>query len=123
TAAYEPHTDKRAVAYADVDYKQIVRQPQTEAEILLGDGGNNDTPFLKPYLHIVVADPLRPGHELSYYPGETNVRMADVIVINKVDTATPENVEIVKQNIRSVNPDAVVIEAASPITPDDSVQI
>jgi len=100
-----------------------LRQAEGEAEILLWDGGNNDTPFLQPDLHIVVADPLRPGHELSYYPGETNVRMADVIVINKVDTATPENVELVKQNIRSVNPDAVIIEAASPITPDDSVQI
>src|SRR5256712_10179853 len=86
-------------------------------------GGNNEPAFIKPDLHIVVADPLRPGHELSYYPGETNVRMADVIVINKVDTATPENIEIVKQNIRSVNPDVVVVEAASPITPADSGQI
>src|SRR5439155_104919 len=133
-------------AYSDVDYSYIghrialanahgaeflllgavetmLRQAEGEAEIVLWDGGNNDTPFLQPDLHIVVADPLRPGHELSYYPGETNVRMADVIVINKVDTATPENVELVKQNIRSVNPDAVIIEAASPITPDDSVQI
>ena len=120
---YEPHIDKGTVVYAGVDYEKILRQAEAEAEILLWDGGNNDTPFLEPDLHIVVADPLRPGHELSYYPGETNVRMADVIVINKVDTATPENIEIVKQNIRSVNPDVVVVEAASPITPDDSVQI
>ncbi len=120
---YEPHIDKGTVVYAGVDYEKILRQAETEAEILLWDGGNNDTPFLKPDLLIVVADPLRPGHELSYYPGETNVRMADVVVVNKVDTATPENVEIVKQNVRSVNPDVVVVEAASPITPDDSVQI
>jgi predicted GTPase len=120
---YEPHIDKGTVVYAGVDYEKILRQAETEAEILLWDGGNNDTPFLKPDLLIVVADPLRPGHELSYYPGETNVRMADVVVVNKVDTATPENVEVVKQNVRSVNPDVVVVEAASPITPDDSVQI
>jgi predicted GTPase len=120
---YEPHIDKGTVVYAGVDYEKILRQAETEAEILLWDGGNNDTPFLKPDLLIVVADPLRPGHELSYCPGETNVRMADVVVVNKVDTATPENVEIVKQNVRSVNPDVVVVEAASPITPDDSVQI
>ncbi|TLZ54558.1 MAG: GTPase [Methanobacteriota archaeon] len=120
---YEPHIDKGTVVYAGVDYEKILRQAEQEAEILLWDGGNNDTPFFKPDLHIVVADPLRPGHELSYYPGETNVRMADVVVINKVDTATPENVEIVKRNVREANPDAVVVEAASPITPDETVQI
>jgi predicted GTPase len=120
---YEPHIDKGTVVYAGVDYEKILRQAEQEAEILLWDGGNNDTPFFKPDLHVVVADPLRPGHELSYYPGETNVRMADVIVINKVDSATPENVEIVKRNVRDVNPDAVVVEAASPITPDETIQI
>ena len=120
---YEPHIDKGTVVYAGVDYEKILREAETEAEILLWDGGNNDTPFYKPDLHIVVADPLRPGHELTYYPGETNVRMADVIVINKVDSATPENVEIVKQNVRTLNPDVVIVEAASPITPDDSIQI
>jgi len=120
---YEPHIDKGTVVYAGVDYEKILRQAETEAEILLWDGGNNDTPFLKPDLLLVVADPLRPGHELSYYPGETNVRMADVVVVNKVDTATPENVEIVKRNVRTVNPDVVIVEAASPITPDDTVQI
>src|SRR2546427_12000729 len=96
---YEPHIDKGTVVYAGVDYEKTLRQAETEAEILLWDGGNNDTPFLKPDLLLVVADPLRPGHELSYYPGETNVRMADVVVVNKVDTATPENVEIVKRNV------------------------
>ena len=120
---YEPHIDKGTVVYAGVDYERIFRQAEQEAEVLLWDGGNNDTPFLKPNLHIVVTDPLRPGHELSFYPGETNVRMADVIVINKVDSATPENVEIVKQNVRSVNADAVIVEAASPITPDETIQI
>jgi len=120
---YEPHIDKGTVVYAGVDYERIFRQAEREAEVLLWDGGNNDTPFLKPNLHIVVTDPLRPGHELSFYPGETNVRMADVIVINKVDSATPENVEIVKQNVRSVNADAVIVEAASPITPDETIQI
>src|SRR5207253_2462943 len=90
------------------------------AGILLWDEANNNTPFFRPNLHIVIADPLRPGHELSYYPGETNLRMADVVVINKVDTATPENVEIVKGNIRTVNPDAVIVEAASPITADEA---
>src|SRR2546428_8868373 len=99
------------------------RQAEAQAKTRRWAVGTNDTPFLKPDFHIGVADPLRPGHELSYYPGETNVRMADVIAINKADTATPENVEIVKQNIRSVNPDPVGIEAASPITPDASVQI
>ena len=117
---YEPHIDKGTVVYAGVDYEKILRQAEREAEILLWDGGNNDTPFFRPNLHIVIADPLRPGHELSYYPGETNLRMADVVVINKVDTATPENVEIVKGNIRTVNPDAVIVEAASPITADEA---
>ena len=117
---YEPHIDKGTVVYAGVDYEKILRQAEREAGILLWDGGNNDTPFFRPNLHIVIADPLRPGHELSYYPGETNLRMADVVVINKVDTATPENVEIVKGNIRTVNPDAVIVEAASPITADEA---
>ncbi len=120
---YEPHIDKGTVVYAGVDYEAILRQAEKEADIVLWDGGNNDTSFYKPDLLIVVADPHRPGHEMSYYPGETNIRMADVVVINKVDTAKPENIEIVKQNVRTLNPDAVVIEAASPITPDDGVRI
>ncbi|HLE54458.1 MAG TPA: cyclic 2,3-diphosphoglycerate synthase [Thermoplasmata archaeon] len=120
---YEPHIDKGTVVYAGVDYEAILRQAEKEADIVLWDGGNNDTPFYKPDLHIVIADPHRPGHELLYYPGETNIRMADVVVVNKVDTATPENVELVKNNVRSVNPDAVIVEAASPITPDDNVPI
>ena len=116
---YEPHIDKGTVVYAGVDYERILRQAETEADIILWDGGNNDTPFYKPDLYLVVADPHRPGHELTYYPGETNLRMADVVIVNKVDTATPENVEIVKANVRAVNPDAVIVEAASPITAVD----
>src|SRR5467141_4193719 len=97
---YEPHIDKGTVVYAGVDYEGILRQAEQEAEILLWDGGNNDTPFFKPDLHVVVADPLRPGHELSYYPGETNVRMEDVVVFFFDDSASPENVEVVKRNVR-----------------------
>ena len=120
---YEPHIDKGTVVYAGVDYEKILRQAEGEAEVLLWDGGNNDTPFFQPNLHIVVADPLRAGHELAYYPGETNLRMADVVIINKVDSATPESVETVKQNTRNVNPDAVIVEAASPITTDEAALI
>ena len=120
---YEPHIDKGTVVYAGVDYEKILRQAEGEAEVLLWDGGNNDTPFFRPNLHIVVADPLRAGHELAYYPGETNLRMADVVIINKVDSATPESVEMVKQNTRNVNPDAVIVEAASPITTDEAALI
>src|SRR5438552_2104072 len=110
-------------SYSDVDYEKILRQAEGEAEVLLWDGGNNDTPFFRPNLHIVVADPLRAGHELAYYPGETNLRMADVVIINKVDSATPESVETVKQNTRNVNPDVVIVEAASPITTDEAALI
>src|SRR3972149_9788157 len=96
---YEPHIDKGTVVYAGVDYERILRQAETEAEIILWDGGNNDPPFYKPDLHIVVADPHRPGHELTYYPGETNLRMADVVIVNKVDPATRENVEFVRATV------------------------
>lgn len=120
---YEPHIDKGTVVYAGVDYEKILRQAEEEAEIILWDGGNNDTPFFKPDLHIVLADPHRPGHELTYYPGETNLRMADVVVINKIDTAKPEDIETVKANIRNLNPDAVVVEAASPITAVDDAPV
>ena len=113
---YEPHVEKGIVVYAGVDYERILRQAEKECDVLLWDGGNNDTPFYKPDLHIVVADPLRAGHELTYYPGETNFRMADVIVINKIDTAKPEDVATVRKNAHEVNPDAVIVEAGSPIT-------
>jgi len=113
---YEPHIDSGFIVYAGVDYEMILRDAEKEADVILWDGGNNDTPFYKPDLHIVVADPLRPGHELTYYLGEVNFRMADVLVINKVDTARPEDVGIVKTNAHDVNPDAVIVEAGSPIT-------
>ena len=112
---YEPHLDRGVIVYAGVDYEAILRQAEQEADIVVWDGGNNDLPFYKPDLHIVVADPHRPGHELSYHPGEANLRMADVIVINKVDTADLENVARVRDNIYRVNPEAIVVEAASPI--------
>jgi predicted GTPase len=116
---YEPHLDNGVIVYAGVDYERILRQAEKEVDIVLWDGGNNDFPFYISDLQIVVADPHRPGHELSYYPGETNARAADVFVINKVDTARPEDVITVRQNLRDLNPDAVVIEGASPLFVDD----
>jgi len=116
---YEPHIDIGIVVYAGVDYEIVLREAEREADVIVWDGGNNDIPFLKPDIHIVVADSHRPGHELTYYPGETNLMMANVVVINKVDTADPRNVEAIRRNIRATNPDATVIEAASPITVDD----
>ena len=112
---YEPHIDNGFVVYAGVDYQKILSEAQKEADVILWDGGNNDLPFYRPLLHIVLVDPHRPGHELRYHPGEANFRMADVLVINKVETSYPENVEKVRANIRLVNPEATVIEAASPI--------
>ncbi len=112
---YEPHLDNGVLVYAGVDYEAILRQAEQEVDIVLWDGGNNDFPFYVPDLAIVVADPLRPGHEVGYHPGETNVRMADVFVINKVDTAAPENIMAVRNRLQELNPDAVVIEAASPL--------
>jgi predicted GTPase len=116
---YEPHLANDVIVYAGVDYGAILRQAEQEVDIVLWDGGNNDFPFYKSDLQIVVADPHRPGHELSYHPGETNARSADVFVINKVDTASSEAVVQVRDNLRSVNPEAIVIEAASPIFVDD----
>jgi predicted GTPase len=116
---YEPHIAMGSVIYAGVDYEAILREAEKEADVILWDGGNNDTPFFKADLQIVVVDPHRPGHETSYYPGETNVRQADVIVINKIDTAQPEDVEEVRANCRRLNPGAMIIDAASPIQVDD----
>ncbi len=113
---YEPHIVRGSVVYAGVDYKAILDQAEKEADIILWDGGNNDLPFYKPDLFIVVADPHRVGHELSYFPGESNLRMADVVVINKMDSARPEDVAKLKENIAAVNPNATVIEANSPVT-------
>jgi predicted GTPase len=116
---YEPHIENGSVVFAGVDYGAILEEAEKEADVILWDGGNNDTPFYKPDVHITLVDPHRPGHELSYYPGETNVRMADVIIINKVATANPENVQQVRENVESINPRAVILDAASPIFVDD----
>jgi predicted GTPase len=115
---YEPHIDNGIIVYAGVDYGKILKEAEKEADVIVWDGGNNDWSFYKPDLSIVVADPHRAGNELTYHPGETNLRMADIIIINKVDTADPEKVKQVKENIKTVNPDAKVLEAASPITSD-----
>ncbi|MEM2280494.1 MAG: cyclic 2,3-diphosphoglycerate synthase [Candidatus Bathyarchaeia archaeon] len=114
----EPHLENGVIVYAGVDYERILREAEGEADIIVWDGGNNDIPFYKPDLHIVVTDPHRAGHELAYHPGETNLRMANVVIINKVDTAAPENVNCVKENVKKVNPKAIILEAASPITAD-----
>jgi len=115
---YEPHIDNGIIVYAGVDYGKILEKAEKEADIIVWDGGNNDLPFYKPDLHIVVADPHRAGHEVSYYPGEANLRMANVVIINKVDTADPQNVKQVKENIKMLNSKAIILDAASPITAD-----
>jgi predicted GTPase len=116
---YEPHIDNGVIVFAGVDYEKILRQAEKEVDIVLWDGGNNDFPFYVPDLQIVVADPHRTGHESAYYPGEANVRLADVFVLNKVDTANPDAVIQLRENLRALNPDAVQIEAASPLFVDD----
>ena len=117
---YEPLIDRGVVVYAGVDYERILREAEQEAEVIIWDGGNNDLPFYKPDLYIVVVDPLRPGHELRYHPGEANLRAADVVVINKIDTADESDIDTVRNNVRSANPDATIVEAASPIFVEDS---
>jgi predicted GTPase len=120
---YEPHLAQGLLVFAGVDYEKILRMAEKEVDIILWDGGNNDLPFYHSDLHIVVVDPHRPGHEMAYHPGEANVRMADVIVINKVDTASAEGVLQVRANLAQLNPAATVIEAASPIYVDDAAAI
>ena len=120
---YEPHIANGIVVYAGVDYKDILEEAEKEADVILWDGGNNDFSFYKPDLDIVVVDPHRPGHELLYHPGETNFRKADVLVINKMDTADKEKVDIVLDNIRKINPKATVIKANSPIIVSDGQEI
>jgi predicted GTPase len=113
---YEPHVVRGNVIYAGVDYEAILREAEKEADVILWDGGNNDFSFYKPDLMITVTDPHRPGNELNYYPGETTLRLADVVVINKIDSASPENIQIVRESIEKVNPNAIVVDAASPLT-------
>jgi predicted GTPase len=116
---YEPHIMNNTVVYAGVDYEAILREAEKEADIIVWDGGNNDMPFYMPDIMITVVDPHRAGHELTYYPGETNLLMADVIVINKIDTADIDDIATVRENIRIVNPEAIVVDAASPVSVDD----
>ena len=120
---YEPHIDNGIIVYAGVDYEKILREAEKEADVVVWDGGNNDMSFYKPDLNIIVADPHRPGHELTYHPGEVNVRMADVIIINKVDTADPQKVSQVRENIKLINPKAKVLDAASPVSAENPESI
>jgi len=120
---YEPHIMEGTTVYAGVDYEEILRQAEQEGDVILWDGGNNDTSFYKPDLDIVVLDPHRPGHELGYYPGEVNFRSAHVLIINKVDTANPDAIAIVRQNIAAHNPTAQVIETACTVTVEDPAQV
>ncbi|MFX1565598.1 MAG: cyclic 2,3-diphosphoglycerate synthase [Promethearchaeota archaeon] len=116
---YEPHINRGAIVYAGVDYGKILEEAEKEADVIVFDGGNNDFPFYVPDIHIVIADPHRAGHEVMYHPGETNLRMADVVIINKIDSAEPECVEQVRRTIRVVNPRAIIIDAASPLFVDN----
>ena len=120
---YEPHLRRGTIVYAGVDYGEILAQAQKECDVLLWDGGNNDTPFYRPTVHITVADPLRAGHETSYFPGETNFRMADVIVINKVDSATPEQIAEVEKAAGELNPRAMIVKGRSPVTLEDGADL
>ncbi|HEY3088692.1 MAG TPA: cyclic 2,3-diphosphoglycerate synthase [Jatrophihabitantaceae bacterium] len=120
---YEPHIASGTIVYAGVDYGDILEQAQRECDVLLWDGGNNDLPFYAPDVHIVVADPLRAGHETSYHPGEANLRMADVIVINKIDSASADQVAALLDSIRQVNPEATVVKANSRVSVDDPAAI
>ena len=120
---YEPHIVAGGVIYSGVDYGAILAEAEKEADVILWDGGNNDLPFYRADLEIVVADPLRPGHERTYHPGEANLRRAHVVVINKIDSAGPEGIEAVRRSIRELNPKAIVVDAASPLTVDGAEQI
>ena len=115
---YEPHVVRGNVIYSGVDYEAILREAEKEADVILWDGGNNDFPFIKPDLMVTVVDPHRPGHELNYYPGETTLRLADIVVINKIDSSSPEGIQTVRESIAKVCPDAKVVDGASPLTVD-----
>ncbi|TNF40528.1 MAG: GTPase [Bacteroidetes bacterium] len=115
---YEPHVVRGNVIYAGVDYEAILREAEKEADVILWDGGNNDFPFYKPDLMVTVVDPHRPGHEMNYYPGEVVLRMADIVVINKMDSADASGIQIVRDNIAAIAPNAIVVDGASPLTVD-----
>jgi predicted GTPase len=116
---YEPYIERGLVVYSGIDYQKILERAEKEADVIVWDGGNNDTPFLEPDLHIVVTDPLRAGHEMKYHPGETNFRMADVIIINKIDTAEAKDVKTILDNAEKINPMAKIVKAKSKITVDN----
>jgi predicted GTPase len=120
---YEPHIERGVVVYAGVDYEAIIRRAEKEADVVVWDGGNNDYPFYWPKVHVCIVDPHRAGNELTYYPGEVNVRMADVIVISKVNTAPPGSVEQVRKNVQSVNPQAQIVETDMVIKADDEARL
>ncbi|MGI6661114.1 MAG: cyclic 2,3-diphosphoglycerate synthase [Bacillota bacterium] len=120
---YEPHIDQGIVVFAGVDYAEILKRAEEEADVILWDGGNNDVPFYRTDCHIVLVDPHRPGHEMLYHPGETNLRMADIVVINKIDTADAKNIDQLRNTIREVSPKALIIEAASPLIVDSPQEI
>ncbi|MFH1230599.1 MAG: GTPase [Planctomycetota bacterium] len=120
---YEPYLEKGILVYAGVDYEQILRAAEKESEVIIWDGGNNDTPFFKPNIHITICDPLRSGHELSYYPGRVNFEMADVLVINKIDAAKTEDVESIIKNTKQYNSDAIIVMANSPIFVSEPTKI
>lgn len=120
---YEPHLNNGIIVYAGVDYSEVLKNAEKEADVIIWDGGNNDLPFFKPDLHIVVTDPHRPGHEINYHPGETNLRIADIVIINKIQTAEAKDIETVRENIKSYNPGAKILEANSPIKVDNPEKI
>ena len=120
---YEPHLDAGTIVYAGVDYAQIVARAESEADIILWDGGNNDFSFIQPDLHIVLVDPLRPGNETSHYPGEAVLRMADIIVLAKVNSAAEADVQRVSENARRINPRAAIVRAASPVRLEDAAAV
>ena len=120
---YEPHLDRGSIVYVGIDYEQILQMAQKESDVILWDGGNNDLPFFEPDVHITVADPLRPGHETTYHPGEANFRMADIVIINKVDSAKPDDIIAVRHAIESANPTAEIVEATSPVKVEDNANL
>jgi predicted GTPase len=120
---YEPHLDRGSIVYAGIDYEQILQMAQKESDVILWDGGNNDLPFYQPNVHITVADPLRVGHETAYHPGEANLRMADVVIINKVDSAKTDDVVTLRHTIKTYNPGAEIVEATSPVKVEDGANL
>lgn len=120
---YEPHLAQGSIVYAGVDYEEILRQAEKEADVVLWDGGNNDLPFYVPDVHVTVVDPLRLGHETTYHPGEANLRLADIVVINKIDSATPQQVGQMRENIEAVNPSAAIVEARSALRLESDISL